>query len=212
MKLTDYVPPEVRPQLTSQDHARMALMPSMNGGAVVHAYLRDVTGESADPDALIKNLRGTFTEVKDGNLQYMEAMLISQAAALQTIFTSLARRAKGQEELRNFETLLGLALKAQAQSRATITALVDMKNPRHSTFVSQANIANGPQQVNNGGVSGVRETSTQPDNQFPQNKLLAGVLEHGSQNLDSGATAATKRSHQTVEAVEKVNRAKKPRG
>lgn len=128
----------------------MAMMPSFNGGAVVHAYIDGITGEGADPDALMKNLRGTFSEVKDGNLQCMEAMLISQAAALQTIFASLARKARDQDGLREFETYLGLALKAQAQSRVTITALIDMKNPRQSTFVSQANIANGPQQVNNG--------------------------------------------------------------
>jgi hypothetical protein len=42
-------------------------------------------------------------------------MLVSQATALQTIFTSLARRAAVQEQLRHYEAFLGLALKAQAQ-------------------------------------------------------------------------------------------------
>ena len=43
-----------------------------------------------------------------------------------------------------------MALKAQAQIRATNSALVDLKYPRQATFVKQANIAHGPQQVNNG--------------------------------------------------------------
>ena len=56
--------------------------------------------------------------------------------------------------MRHYGAFLGLALKAQAQSRATISALVDLKYPRQATFVKQANIAHGPQQVNNGGAAG----------------------------------------------------------
>ena len=47
------------------------------------------------------------------------------------------------------EIYLRLALKAQAQCRTTVETLVEMKNPRPVAFVSQANISNGPQQVNN---------------------------------------------------------------
>ena len=78
---------------------------------------------------------------------------MSQATALQTIFNSLARRASTQERLPQYQTFLGLASKAQAQSRATISALVDVKYPRQATYVKQATIANGPQQVNNGVAS-----------------------------------------------------------
>ena len=76
-------------------------------------------------------------------------MLVSQANALQTIFTSLARRASSQESLPLFQAYMGLALKAQSQSRSTISALVDLKNPKQATFVGQANMTTGPQQVNN---------------------------------------------------------------
>lgn len=55
-----------------------------------------------------------------------------------------------QQYQRNLEAFLGLALKAQAQSRATILTLVDLKYPRQVAFVKQANIANGAQQMNNG--------------------------------------------------------------
>src|SRR5262249_46188418 len=40
-------------------------------------------------------------------------------------------------------------LKAQAQCRAALETLVDMKNPAPFAYVRQANIAHGPQQVNN---------------------------------------------------------------
>ena len=131
--------------LTTAAKARMALKPSVNGAVVVQAYQGNVMGKDADLSVLIDELRSTFTEVKGGDLHNLEAMLISQATALQTIFASLARRANLQEYQKNFESFLGLALKAQAQSRATITALVDLKFPKQATFVKQANIANGPQ-------------------------------------------------------------------
>lgn len=92
----------------------------------------------------------------------------AQATTLQTVFSSLARRAANQEHLRQYETFMGLALKAQAQSRATISALVDLKFPRQATFVKQANIAHGPQQVNNetttpGGIAHAEEKQRLPN-------------------------------------------------
>ena len=40
--------------------------------------------------------------------------------------------------------------KRQAQCRATLEALAEIKNPRPVAFVKQANISGGHQQVNNG--------------------------------------------------------------
>lgn len=73
--------------------------------------------------------------------------------ALNAIFNELARRAANNmgTYLGTTETYLRLALKAQAQSRATVEALAEMKKPHSVAFVKQANIAHGPQQVNNGG-------------------------------------------------------------
>lgn len=205
-------------ELTTADKARMAVKPSMNGAAVIQAYQGNIMGKDVDINALIERLRDTFTEVKGGDLHTLEAMLISQATALQTIFTSLARRAQDQEYQKNLEAFLGLALKAQAQSRATISALVDLKYPRQATFVKQANIANGPQQVNNGGAAGAdpaqyAQARTHAEKSAPeQNKLLEA--EHGQpgKRMDTRAAQAAERSYQAVETVEPVHRAKKPRG
>ena len=164
--------------MTTADKARMALKPSLNGAVVIQTYQGNIMGKEADLNVLIDQLRDTFTEVKGGDLHTLEAMLISQATALQTIFTSLARRAQDQQYQKNLESFLGLALKAQAQSRATISALVDLKYPKQATFVKQANIANGPQQVNNGAVAGGdAEQYAQPrthagKSEPEQNKLL----------------------------------------
>ena len=211
--------PEVAkpPVQTAADKGHLALQPSVNGAAVIEAYQANVIGKDADMNAMIDRLRETFKDVKGGNLHTLEAMLISQATALQTIFTSLARRASTQDSLRQYQTFLGLAMKAQAQSRATISALVDLKYPRQATFVKQANIAHGPQQVNNGAAGADPEHYAQArthgkKSESVQNKLLE--VEHGQANewMDTRAAQTAERSHQAVETVESVHRAKKPRG
>ncbi len=78
-----------------------------------------------------------------------------------------------------------LALKAQSQCRATIESLAEIKNPRPVAFVQQANIAHGPQQVNN-------ETTTRPgagaENQNQTNEVLEGS---GNGNWLEQGTAGT---------------------
>lgn len=197
--------------LTPDARARLALMPSLNGAAVIHAYQGSVMGKDLDMLLMVDHLRTTFTEVKGGDLHTLEAMLISQATALQTIFTSLARRAQEQEYQKNLESFLGLALKAQAQSRATISALVDLKYPRQATFVKQANIAHGPQQVNNGAAAGANpdqyaQARTDAEKSAPEpNKLLEA--DHGSTQMDIRTTPTAARSNPAMEAVETVHRA-----
>ena len=195
---------------TPEDTARMALLPSLNSACVIEAYQGNIIGKETSINLMIDGLRKTFKEAKTGDLHTMEAMLIGQATALQTIFTSLARRAASQEQMRHYETFLSLALKAQAQSRATITALVDLKYPKQATFVKQANIAHGPQQVNNG--SNPEQNAHAEEKKPQQNKLLE--VNHGQpgNRLDTTAAQAAGRADQTLEAVGKVHRAKKPRG
>jgi hypothetical protein len=143
------------------------------------------------------------------SFQPKSTMLISQATALQTIFTSLARRASTQERLPQYQAFLGLALKARAQSRATISALVDLKYPRQATFVKQANIAHGPQQVNNSSATAVdpeqyaQAHARAGDFQTTPNKLLEG--DHG-ERMVIGTPGSASRVDQTVEAVEAVHR------
>ena len=208
--------PEKPPAPTTADKGRMALLPSVNGAAVIEAYQGNVMGKDADMSVMIDRLRDTFGEVKSGDLHNLEAMLLSQATALQTIFTSLARRASTQERLPQYQAFLGLALKAQAQSRATISALVDLKYPRQATFVKQANIAHGPQQVNNGtALDGATEQNARAcvhgkEVEPEQNKLLEVVHEQPRQRVDTRAAQKAERSYQAMETVEQVHRAKKP--
>ena len=188
-------------QTGEQAMARAALRPSINGALVMKAYQGYVLGNDVDLSELVQGLSDSCKRVNDGDLSTLEAMLVSQATALQTIFTNLARRAQSQEFQKNLEAFLGLALKAQAQSRATISALVDLKYPRQATFVKQANIAHGPQQVNNSYASTPLHSGIQShaeNSQGEPNKLLEA--DHG-QRMDIGTQGAASRVNQTVEAL-----------
>ena len=97
-------------QTVEQAFARTALRPSINGAVVVKAYQGNVLGNDVDLSELVQGLSDSCKRVNDGDLTTLEAMLVSQATALQTIFASLARRAAAQEHLRQYETFMGLAL------------------------------------------------------------------------------------------------------
>ena len=189
----------------AQAVAAAAVLPAVNAAIVMDAYQANIVGSDVNLMALIELLRQSADKAKGGDLSGLEAMLIGQATALQTIFTSLARRAMIQECQKNLESFLGLALKAQAQSRATISALVDLKYPRQATFVKQANIANGPQRVNNGNMQNGAHSHA-AEIEPSQNELIEDAS-HGSTQMDARATPTPARSYSTMETMATVHRA-----
>lgn len=194
---------------TPAQRGQLALSSELQAAAVMQVFQKNVMGEDVDLEALVKGIIETTNQVKDDDLHRLESMLVSQATSLQSIFTDLARKAQAQTYLKNFETYLGLALKAQAQSRATITALGELKNPRHATIVKQANIAHGPQQVNNGVIPTEVSCSREKKQKTEQNKLLEAGDGKFSIGLVPGKTPTPKPSHQGMEALEAVHRSKK---
>ena len=100
-------------------------------------------------------------------------------------------KAKAQDKLLQYETHMRFALKAQNQCRATLQALVQLKQPSNTTFVKQANIAQGHQQVNN----------LAEKNITPQNELL----KDSNAQLDTGTTTTPKGIDTTLEALDKIN-------
>jgi hypothetical protein len=120
-------------------------------------------------------------------------MLTAQAAALNSLFLELTKRSGTNmgAHMGVMETYMRLALKAQSQCRATLEALVAIKNPP-VVYARQANFAAGHQQVNNGALAHAGTTERQP------NKLLEA--EHG-ERLDPGATGKAGGSNQALETV-----------
>ena len=145
--------------------------------------------------------------VADGDLADIEKMLVSQAIALQSMFVTLAQRAEAQKSRENIGLMATLAFKAQAQSRATLQTLIDLKFPRSTVFAKQANIANGNQQVNNGPAHSARKEIPSP----PIEVLAQGVIDGGS-ILDAGATLAAITGHRELAPVGVGHRAKKRGG
>jgi hypothetical protein len=131
-------------------------------------------------------------------------MLVAQAHTLEAIFHELAKRSALNmgEYVNAAETYMRLALKAQSQCRATIETLALIKNPSPVTFVRQANVAHGPQQVNNGPppmsgeASRARELKNQP------NELLE--QQHG-ERLDDRAAQATIGADSALETVGEIH-------
>lgn len=164
-----------------QVHADLAVNPAVTGAVVVQSFGKSHIGPLEIGETL-EAVMETTRKVKKGDMSGPEALLVSQAAALNSIFTELARRAGANmgEYMGAMESYLRLALKAQAQCRATIETLADMKNPP-LVIARQANISNGPQQVNNGQPPRVVDSATSP------NELLE---QPDGPRLDAGTTNA----------------------
>jgi len=150
-------------------------------------YAREVIGQGID-------------EVKKGDLSKLEEMLYSQAVALNMMFSNLSRRASLQINVDIKATLTNLCFKAQNQSRNTIQTLINLKQPSQTSFIKQANIANGHQQINNG----VAQSSPE--------KLLNEPIEllevnHGKR-LDRATKAKAKGVNSDLEALGEVHRGK----
>lgn len=173
------------PALSADDIARNVLTPNLLAANTIAAVLPTET--PLDIPALARALGEQTRKAIDGDLSRAEAMLMAQAHTLNTIFTALTRRAVAQEYLSQYETYMRLALKAQSQCRATLETLAGAKNPTPVAFVRQANIAHGPQQVNNGPPT-TSEASRARESENSPNKLLE--QQHG-ERLDPGTVQAT---------------------
>lgn len=146
----------------------------------------------------VEAVEESVAAVKAGNLSGPEAMLVSQAHSLNAIFTELARRSALNmgEYIDASEKYMRLALKAQAQCRATIETLAALKNPP-VVIARQANISAGAQQVNNGPAPRAEVSSNKPNE----------LLEHQHEpRLDPGAAGTSGRGDPAMVPLETSNR------
>jgi hypothetical protein len=181
--------------------ARVALQPTVQAALTLKEYGKD-NGE-LDLIGLISALSEQTNATNDGDLKRTEVMLAAQAHTLDAIFNALARRAINSDHIDKLDRYLKLALRAQSQCRATIDTLATTKNPPSVSYVQQANIAHGPQQVNNG-VAVVTEPRRTQESENLQNKLLEA--KHG-ERLDTRTTGATSRDDSAMATMGEVNRA-----
>jgi len=177
--------------------ARAVLRPTVQAGITLKAY--DNSFGDIDLNCLINALVEQSQASIDGDLNRAESMLTTQAHTLDAIFNNLAKRAITAEYMPNLETYLKLGLRAQSQSRATWEALSAIKNPPVMGYVKQANIAHGPQQVNN-----TPDTPRERENQNPKSKLME---KKDGERLDTGTTGKTSKADPAMATVGEVDRA-----
>ena len=124
----------------------------MQAAITAQGIIGEFAGETVNLGEFISTLHDQVNVTKDGDLSRTEAMLVTQSQTLDLLFNRLTRQAMmnvGQYS-ETAERYMKLALRAQSQCRANAETLHEMKHPR-PVYFGQANIANGPQQVNNGG-------------------------------------------------------------
>ena len=145
------------------------LQPNVRAAATIGA--NDEITDKSELVGLVNALTEQTNAITDGNLKPAESMLIAQAHTLDALFNNLANRALKAEYINNFDKILKLALRSQSQCRSTWEAVATIKNPPMMGYIQQANIAHGPQQVNNG-VDASSKSQGEKKNQNLQNKLL----------------------------------------
>ena len=186
-----------------QTFARVVVRPAVNAATSIR-YATKGRFETVDFTSLVSELDAQASVVNQGNLERSEAMLIAQAHTLDALFAALTTNSflNMKENLSAAETFMRLALKAQSQCRATHETLAQIKNPPGVAFVKQANIANGPQQVNNGIPPPCADPRAREI--FPENKLLEPSSE---ERLDIGTASTPTRSNPALETVGAIDRA-----
>lgn len=186
----------------SKDTMSQTLAKLVTDGALSATTLKQFSsaGEELEVSDLVTAMKKAGDEVVAGDLRRVERMLSNQMLTLDMLFNNLAQRSGRQDTFKGIEVLMRLALKAQAQARATAETLSIVKNPM--PYIRQANIAHGPQQVNNGApIAGAGNSQSEPD------KLLE--QQHGN-TLDIGAQTTAGRIDPAMEAVGAQHRPDKP--
>lgn len=194
---------EVRNEGQTQELAlaQVGLSPATTNSATAHAFLSPLVGAAGVANT-VTVMRTKVAAVAAGDLSGVEEMLVSQAHALDAIFTEMARRAALNlgHNINVTQTYMQLAMKAQSQCRTTLQTLAEIKNPKAVAFVKQANIAHGPQQVNNGTDGTVRAEKVVEPSTNEQSQESHELLP------DSRAPRAPRRTNPPVETVGEINR------
>lgn len=203
--------------------ARTSYDPAARAVGVGRKFIAPIMGERGAQDSF-NALKEQIAEVKAGNLASVERTLVAQANTLDAVFNEMARRAALNmgEYINATDIYLRLALKAQAQCRATLETLAAIKNPP-VVIAKQANVTTGPQQINNGTMAAVNHGGPLQSNQTSthgraqaQAQARAGEIENPPNQLsgepphelrqDAGAPRLESRNDPPLEALGAVYR------
>ena len=185
---------------TKRQLANIALDPLTSGALIAAAFSKGTYGES-DLVSMIEALHDRAKAIRDNKLDSVEDMLTGQAAALNAMFLELARRSGANmgEYIQAAETYMRLALKAQAQCRATLETLA---NDQKST----SGLCQAGEHRERAAAGEQRRGRTSPASeprQAPPNELLE--TEYGKR-LEPGTAGAAIGGDPALETVGAVDR------
>ncbi|GAA4780109.1 hypothetical protein [Novosphingobium ginsenosidimutans] len=170
---------------SDEDRKKLAttiVLPSTRHGLAIHTVTKSVLGDTAMDfmdcaDALIERAKG----IGAGDPEKIGRMLAMQATTLDAIFTEMVRRMALNmgEYLGATQAYAGIALKAQAGSRAALAEIIKLHQPREQT-VRHVHVNEGGQAViadqfhnHNGGAENGRP-SEQPHAKCAPGPALPG--------------------------------------
>ncbi len=107
---------------------------------------------------LAERLSEVTKDIKSGDTQHIQRMLLGQSIVLDAIFTNLLRRGLETSFGGVKEPMLRLALQAQKQSRQTLGVLADISQPKASVLIQNNHAQN--QQINNGNPNKLLDMET----------------------------------------------------
>ncbi|NDH09830.1 MAG: hypothetical protein EBY16_09540 [Gammaproteobacteria bacterium] len=126
-------------------------------------------GNLLDAPTVMQGYIDGAKKVTDGNTKEIEQMLYTHAKALDYVFYDALGQLANCGMINQIETYANIAFRAQNQSRKTLLALMELKNPSRATFIKQQNNAI-TQQVNN-------EVKSNPKNFENPEKVANELLE-----------------------------------
>ena len=179
-------------EVAARKHAALLSSPEFAAFRTMKACETTAFSEQIDVPSLMEHLREQAVAVNRGDLTQAEAMLMNQAAALQSLFVRLTERGMAQSQMPNLEGFMRLALRAQNQCRATLETLAAIKNPP-VVYAKQLNQTTGPQQINNGATA---------------SSQARGIKNEQSKLLDPGTTSTAIPGYSSMETLGDVDRAK----
>ncbi len=160
--------------------ARARLDPAILAAPTLRDWTKNQVAGEWSAQAVVDELQAQAEAASGNDLSRLEGMLTIQAHTLDALFNTCARTSalNAGEFPEAMERYMRLALRAQAQCRATIETLAEIKNPKSVAFVRQANIAGGHQQVNNA----ARAERSNQGNEILEGDDSGRWLEQGTQS------------------------------
>ena len=135
----------------AQAMARKLMQPALKNAAAASTFTDKMIGSQIELPGLhdyVRHFQDVSEKAAEGDLGMAIRMLAAQAVALDSMFAELARRcAMNMGDYINASERYGrLALKAQANCRATLEALAKLHQPREQT-VRHVHVSEGGQAV-----------------------------------------------------------------